>query len=275
MAEPTNGSRSKVEREVVLLKAAKELIDEMVNHEVMVLLGSDPQSEVHFRTATHQRLFNIFLVDFLSKTDKDGPVGSTSYLDGLGSIAYAPCFGSPDAVRPLREATDAFTCWLEHEIEVKTWFRHANAEQPLRIQRISFIRMCGNIAKHNILRASRVADELAVLLGKIGLVVEPDAALLALAEFYERFHTDILNYHCSTIAEFLNNIRWGIYDYLRPEYTRSYVFEGGEPPMYHYTYPEGVVSELAKECYWELMNEVRCPPDFRRFQVYKTLKLRD
>src|SRR5215218_1142153 len=43
-------------------------------------------------------------------------------------------------------------------------------------------------------------------------------ALLALADFYEKFHTDILNYHASTIAEFLNNIRWGIYEYLQPEF---------------------------------------------------------
>jgi hypothetical protein len=34
-----------------------------------------------------------------------------------------------------------------------------------------------------------------------------------LDDFYERFHKDILNYHSSTIAEFLNNIRWGIYEY--------------------------------------------------------------
>jgi hypothetical protein len=246
-----------------------------VNGEVLILLGADPNSEAHFRTATHQRLFNIILVDFLSKTDGRGPVGATSYLDGLKSISETPCLGSSDIARPLREATLAFTDWLEHRIEVKTWFRRARTEQPLAVRRIDFIKMCGNIAKHNFLRASGVAKELAALMHERGLAVEMDDALLTLGEFYERFHTDILNYHCSTIAEFLNNIRWGVYEYLQPEFQHSYVFERGEPPMYHYTYPEGVNSDLAKECYWELMNEVRFPPSFRRFQVWKTLKLRD
>ena len=99
-------------------------------------------------------------------------------------------------------------------------------------------------------------------------------ALLALAEFYERFHTDILNYHGSTIAEFLNNLRWGIYEYLQPEFRRSIIWEAGNLPMYRYTYPDGVVTNLAKNCYWELMNEVRIQPFMRRLQVTRSLKLR-
>jgi hypothetical protein len=98
--------------------------------------------------------------------------------------------------------------------------------------------------------------------------------MLALGDFYERFHTDILNYHSSTIAEFLNNIRWGIYDYLQPELRRSIVWEGGNPRKYHYTFPIGIESNFAKQCYWDLMNEVLQPPYVRRFQVTKWLKLR-
>ena len=98
--------------------------------------------------------------------------------------------------------------------------------------------------------------------------------MLVLADFYQRFHTDILNYHSSTIAEFLNNIRWGIYEYLQPEFHGSIVWEAGDTRMYGFTYPPDVTSKLAKECYWELMNEVRSPPYVRRFRVTKWLKLR-
>jgi hypothetical protein len=101
-----------------------------------------------------------------------------------------------------------------------------------------------------------------------------EESLLALTDFYERFHTDILNYHSSTIAEFLNNIRWGIYEYMQPEFHRSIVWESGDPPKYRYIYPDAVTSRLAKECYWELMNEVRSAPYMRKFTVTKSLKLR-
>ena len=134
--------------------------------------------------------------------------------------------------------------------------------------------MTGNISKHNYLRSVDVAEGLQKILLKSGITVDINEALLALADFYERFQ-DILNYHSSTISEFLNNIRWGIYDYLQPEFNKSIVWEeGSKPPKYHYTCPEKIQSEFAKTCYWELMNEVLSPPFMRRFQVAKWLKLR-
>jgi len=59
-----------IEREVIFLKAVKELIDEMVNFEIGEVIGSDPHSQFQFRTMTHQKYFNIILVDFLSCSDK-------------------------------------------------------------------------------------------------------------------------------------------------------------------------------------------------------------
>ena len=147
-------------------------------------------------------------------------------------------------------------------------------ETELNIARFNFLKMTGDISKHNYLRAVGVAEELKNILSKSRLTVDIDEALLALSEFYDRFNTDILNYHSSTIAEFLNNIRWGIYDYLKPEYEESIVWKGGDPPMYSYTYPEGIKSKFAKACYWELMNEVRSEPYMRKFKVTKWLKLR-
>ena len=134
--------------------------------------------------------------------------------------------------------------------------------------------MCGNISKHNFLRLISVAEELREVLSRSGISVGLDEAMLTLDDFYRWFHDDILNYHASTIVEFLNNIRWGIYEYLQPEFQRSIVWESREPPKYHYIYPAGVTSTLAQSYYWDLMNEVRSLPYVRRFQVTKWLKLR-
>jgi len=59
-----------IEQEVIILKAVKELIDSMVNFELMSLEGNDPNSNIIFKSMTHQMFFNIILVDFLSCTDK-------------------------------------------------------------------------------------------------------------------------------------------------------------------------------------------------------------
>jgi len=265
---------SDIEEEVILLKAVKELIDSMVNFEVLDLQVGDPESNILFRSITHQRFFNIILVDFLSRTDKKAFVKQTSYLGALKEISKNPNFDVDGSVTSLSEATSEFVDWLEQEVEVQTWLPSIDTETTLRLSRITFLKMCGNISKHNFLRAIGVATELRKALSESGMSIELDDALLALADFYERFHTDILNYHGSMIAEFLNNIRWGIYEYLQPEFQRSIVWESSSPPKYRYTYPKGVTTQLAKECYWEIMNEVRTPPYVRRFQVTKWLKLR-
>ncbi len=265
---------SDIEEEVVFLEAIGELTETMVNLDILSVLGSDPDSEIRFKSATHQRFFNIILVDFLSCTDTNAPTGQTSYLAALRHIAKKPSFNINDSVKPLRHATYRFVDWLKREVEVDVWLPSVDMQTTLKISRLEFLKMCGNISKHNFLRAVGVAKKLQKALTASGNSTSLEDALLALADFYERFHSDILNYHSSTIAEFLNNIRWGIYEYLQPEFRQSVVREAGDPPEYRYTYPKGLTSRFAKECYWGLMNEVRSAPYVRRFEVTKYLKRR-
>jgi len=246
----------------------------MVNFELMSLQGKDPDSSISFKSMTHRMFFNIILVDFLSCTDPKGPIKQTSYLGGLRKISESPCFDENNSIQHLKTATQEFKNWLEQEVEVDIWLPSIDKDTKVKITRFNFLKMTGDISKHNYLRAVGVAAELKGILAKSGDDVEIEEALLALAEFYERFHTDILGYHSSTIAEFLNNIRWGIYCYLQPEFKKSIVWKSSNPPKYRYTYPKDVTSDFAKACYWELMNDVRSEPYIRKFEVTKWLKLR-
>ncbi|WP_199303242.1 hypothetical protein [Coleofasciculus sp. FACHB-SPT9] len=267
-------SFSETEREVIFLKAVKELIDEMVNYEVFDLNGSDPESQIMFHSITHQRFFNIILVDFLSCSDKKVIGEQQSYLSAIRSICQSPSFNEGESINNLVLATDRFIDWLEQEVQVETWLPSIETNAVLSIKRIEFLKICGNISKHNFSRLSGAVNELIKIFKRNNVDIDLEKSLLVLNEFYERFHTDILNYHSSTIAEFLNNIRWGIYEYLQPEFCRSIVWESKNPPIYKYTYPLDIKNEFAKSCYWELMNEMRSVPYIRRFQVTKWLKLR-
>jgi hypothetical protein len=263
-----------VEEEVILLKAVWDLIDSIVNFDVFALLGDDPNSQIMFHRSSDQKYFNIVLTDLLSRTDKKATIKQTSYLGGLRTICSAPAFDVAGSSQALRAATDAFTKWLEQEVEVDIWMPSINEQVKLRLTRVTFLKMCGDLTKHNFLRAIGVAEELRDILVKSGVHVSVDDTIPAFEDFYARFHDDILNYHSSTIAEFLNNIRWSIYEYLQPEYRRSLVWDSRNPPKYHYIYPTTVVSELARYCYLEIMNDVRTQPYMRRFGVSKYLKLR-
>lgn len=107
-----------------------------------------------------------------------------------------------------------------------------------------------------------------------GACIETEDAMLALNDFYDRFHDDIFNDHGSTIAEYLNNIRWGIYEYLNPVSRRSQVWEAKGYPMYRYDCPDGVTNQYVQQCFLSLMDEVLQEPFLRRFQVTKWLKVR-
>jgi hypothetical protein len=263
-----------IEEEIIFLNSIKEQIDSIVNYEMLKIYGSNPESNIQFETSTHQRFFNIVLVDFLSYSDKKAPVKRNSYLGALREISRNPYFNSDNSIASLQQATQLFCDWLNQEVEVEAWLASISKQVTIKITRLLFLKMCGNLSKHNILRSIGVVNEFQDVLNKSGHPITFEDLLMALADFYERFHTDILNYHSSTIAEFLNDIRWGIYKYLQPEYHRSIVWREGNPSMYGYTYPAGVENEFAKHCYWNLMNEVRSKPYVPQFQVSKWLKLR-
>lgn len=263
-----------IEKEVVVIKSIKELVDSIVNFEVLDLGENDP-TEIRFKSMTHSKFFNIVLVDFLSVSDKELPLEPQPYLRALREITEAPAFNVNDSVVPLRTAAADFTAWLNGEMVIeKLWLPTISTEVDLKIKRLDLLKISGNICRHNFLRAAGIAGDVKRILAKNGIVVEQNEALLALGDVHEWFHNHIFSYHSSTIAEFLNNIRWGIFNYLWPEFSHSIVWESREPSKYRYTYPTGINTPFAKECYWELMNEVRSKPYMRQFQITPFLKLR-
>jgi hypothetical protein len=265
---------SKIEKEIIYLKAVTEIIDEMDNREIADVVGEDPHSQIRFNSYTHLKFFNIILVDFLSCTDKKVLGEELPYLRALKKICDNPHFDNDGSVENLKKHTYDFSDWLNSEIKVeKIWFPSIEIETDLLIKRIEFIKICGNISKHNFSRLSGASNDLIGIFKRNSIVISAEESLAIIEEFYEWFHDNIFTYHSSAIAEFLNNIRWGIYEYLRPEFNASIVYDTEEHPRkYHYTYPNMVENIFAKKCYWELMNTVRMPPVFNKFEVSKYMK---
>jgi hypothetical protein len=265
---------SEIEKEIIFLKAVQEMIDEMVNYELFDFVGEDPHSEIRFHSYTHLKFFNIVLVDFLSRAEKDVVGEQISYLEAIRKICANPHFDMNRSVDGLTEAVQDFTKWLEQDVDVEVWFLpFPKNEATLCVKRVEFLKICGNISKHNFTRLSRDTRELIEICKRNNINVCLEQALIMLNEFYERFHDDILNYHGSTIVEFLNNIRWGIHKYLKPEFLRSIVYEGGDTPKYRYTYPTGVEGDCTKNTYWDLMNKIRSGPIVKEFKASRWLKL--
>lgn len=272
-----------LEREVIVLKAVTDLIDDMVNYEMFVKFTCTSDMNLKFNTMTHQRLFNVLLVDMLSRPKQDhfgfpafpadASGSAETFLYYLRLISQNPLLNTIGTT--LTDPVEVFATWLDAECHVeKVWLGSINIETTIRVPRISFIKICGDIAKHSFPRMSVNARRIQKLLADNGHQIDIEQAYLAMPDFYQWFHTDIFAYHSSAIGEFLNNIRWGIHDYLTPEFSRSHRKSDATSFGYMFDYPDGCTSDLARQMYWELMNWVRSTPYMPRFEVTKYLKMR-
>ncbi|MBH8611945.1 hypothetical protein I4N56_014165 [Pseudomonas mohnii] len=263
---------NKMEEEVIYLSAIIELLKSIVNYELLAVVGEGNHKNIQFKTMTHRQFFFIALVDFLSQTDSKAPVPQKPYLGALRDIAGAPSFDVRDSVRSLGDTVTSFTDWLRVEIDIDAWLPSIDLETKIRIPRYLLLKIAGNLSKHNSLRSVGVAEDLQRLLKKAGKTVELYQAMLVQEDIYEILHDDVCAYHASTIAEFLNGLSWGIQNYLKPEYSRSFTPEGGDDPRYKFQYPEMLEHPYAKACYWNLMNQIRSGPIFAPFTVTEHLK---
>lgn len=263
---------SSIENEVILLSNIYDHIGEMVNFSLMDIRGDDPNCMIMFKDMNQRKLFFIILCDFLSKTDQKGPIKQTSFLNGLVEICRNPQFSNNDSEFELKIVVNTFVAWLQEKSDIDIWMPSINQQVKLAISRLDAIKMCGDVSKHNYLRAIGVADKLREVMKSSGLEINQEQALLALPDFYERFHEDILIYLSSHICEFLNNIRWAIHSYLQPEFNQSYHKPNDELIMYSFRVPETIASSYARNCYWNLMNKLRSKPYMQKFIVSVYLK---
>lgn len=266
---------NKQESEIIYLKAAIDLLDSMLTVKLFELRGKDPDSQIYFHEEIHQKYFFIILIDFLSKSNKIFNGEELTCLELIKKISETPNFDINKSISELKFAINFFNSWLNKEIIVKTWLPNINKECDLKLKRIEFIDACANISKHNFMRLTGVSNRVIKILKRNNIDITFNESLLILDDFYERFHNDILNYHGSNIVEMINNIRWGIQEYLILQFDKSYKKDNSESKFsYRYDYPKEINDKFAKDCFWSLMNSIRMKPYIKKFKSTEMSKIR-
>jgi hypothetical protein len=268
---------TKQELEVIFLKAIIDSLDSMLNSELLELRGISPDCEVYFHQKTHQKYFYILLLDFIhSKTDGSFFGEKVTCLELIQKIQDNATFNINNSVSELKEALNIFNSWLNEEVIVNVYLPTINKECDLKLKRNEFIYVCSNISKHNFTSLTGVSKKVIEILKRSKINIPLHDSLIILEDFYERFHDDLLIYHASNIIEMLNNLRWGLQQYLLPQFIKSYKKDKSDSRgfRYKYSYPTGVRKRFAKICYVGLMNSVRRQPCFKKFRTTKWLKLR-
>lgn len=283
------GTFNSTEQEAIVLNAVWSMIDDMVNFAIFMPLGEKiHDTNLMPRTTDTRRLFHVLLGDFLSPLVRKGKNGlpfdlpspsanarpsDLTFLFYLRHIFERPMLNV--AVDAIRQPVEEFSFWLEQDSYVEdVWLPSINVKVSLTIKRITWLKICADIGKHSFARLEPNVTKIVRILSEHGKEIDEGMGYTVLPEFWEWFHTHLFAYHASTIAEFLNNIRWGIFHYLLPEYSRAYHVLSYEmdAPMYAFHVPTEIASPLARTMYWDLMNMVRSEPYFPRFTVTKHLK---
>ena len=169
---------------------------------------------------------------------------------------------------------EPLSAWLNGEISETTWFPSIDQELVLTIRRRESLYICGNISKHNPARLTGAARKLTEILDRHGVIVGQGNALQALGDFFQKFHDDILNYQATVIAKLLNDVRWGIHEYLELEYLRALVRDADDDMKYSYRLPKEIGDVFARVCYWDIMDTVRIGPFIERFTANEWLEQR-
>jgi hypothetical protein len=277
------------EQEAIILNAAWSMIDDMVNFSVfMPLNGAIENINLIPRTSDTLRLFHVLLGDFLSPLVRKGRGGlpfdlpalptkarssDLTFLFYLRHVCECPRLNASAEV--IRGPVESFAAWLESPSYVEdVWLPSIGVQASLTMPRITWLKICADIGKHNFARLEPNVAKIVRILADHGKQIDEGMGYAVLPEFWEWFHTHLFAYHASTIAEFLNNIRWGIHEYLRTEFGRAYhtVEHGVGPVSYAFDVPREIRAPIAHSMYWELMNMARGKPFFPPFTVTPALK---
>jgi len=260
---------SDIEKEIISLNIIVEVIDSIINLMLFKLQGEDAEKEVIFHTEIHQNFFYIIVVDFLSKTDRriTGLNQEETCIDLLERICEEPNFNKNDSISSLISAKNSFESWIEKKVKIDIYLPSIDRECSLNLTREDIVKICGNISKHHFARLSWVSRKICEILREDNTEISPHESLELLDDFYEEFHDNILNYHASHIAEMLNNINWGIYNYLLPEYKKFKESNSNESCI-------SIENKFVRRCYMRLMNFVERGPYLKKFESTKYLKKR-
>lgn len=260
---------SDAEREAIGLCIAIEAVDDIANHALLELrdvASISGECEVYFHSHVHEQLFLIRLLDFAREKGDETLTGvSGSCLQVLEAACKTRAFDSEGSVEALAAATAALSSWLHSVTPFRLWLPSLDLDANLEIPRLDYLHVAGNQSKHNLSRLTGVSKRIQRILADHGYEVPIAQIPLALEDFQEHVQEDYFVYYGTWLAELLNNIRWGLQDYMQPTFRASYTPDPEEDGRYSYRYPAGIRGEAPRAWFWRLMNNVRRGPLFKRF----------
>lgn len=260
---------SEAEQEAINLCVCLEAINSISNHVIFSVVNIDSlpgQSQVSFDTGIHREMFLIRVLDFVSEKMSPKITGfSGSCIQALNKACSSKSFERNNCSLPLKKSVGDLENWLLEKKEISLWLPTLDIEAKINVSREDFLFISANYSKHNIARLSGVSERISKLLSAQGHNFPIEQIPLVLDEFREHLQDNYFSYYGTWLAELVNNIRWGIQNYLTAQFLESYAKVEGEEFMYKYIYPQEITNNVARQWFWKLMNHIRSRPYHVKF----------
>jgi len=264
------------EKETIGLCVSIEALRNIINYELLELkdVSEYPgEVEVYFHAPSHRDLFMIRLLDFVKEVgDKKLTGVSGSCLDVLKAACTSCSFDLDDSIGDLRESVNNLDEWLHSSSPIELWLPTLDINAHIKVSRLELIEISGNQCKHNLSRLTRISEKIHSILDSNGYSILSDHIPFVLEEFQEHLSGSFFIYYGTLLGELLNNLYWGIQNYLQPTFTTSYSKDNPNDILYQYEYPDNIKHEIPRQWFWRLMNNIRKKPVFNRFKGAHYLK---
>ncbi len=260
---------STAETETIGLCIAMEAVDSVANHallETRFVERYPGEAEAWFHSRVHQQLFLIRTLDLAKEAGSSALTGvSGSCVQVLEAACDTRAFDIDGSSAALCAATTALREWLDAIEPLHLWLGSLDLEATIAVSRAEFLHIAGNQSKHNLSRLTEVSTRISEALGKAGHSVPQEQVPLALDDFREHLQEDYFNYYGTWLAELLNNVRWGLQEYLFPTFKIAYTRDPEDEIRYSYAYPPGFTADIPRQWFWRLMNNIRSGPPLKQF----------
>jgi hypothetical protein len=255
----------------MLLLAAWELVFDLVNYDKLEM-DFFRDGTVMFQNDAQRRLFHVLFADFLSSPKyeafRPGMVAKEKYENFpqlLRKVCDKPLLSIE--VNSLKCAVENLERLLGETFILKDmWLATMEIHTTLRIKPQTLFSACGNHVKHSFSRMEGDAKKIVDVFKENGITLETDDIFMIFPELLDWFLIVYFQNEKSLVYA-LNELRWGLYDYVKAEFDRSFFWKDtvNGIKLYGYKVPDECKSKLGSHCYWELMNSVRHVPRFPEF----------
>jgi len=200
--------------EAVILHENKEAFVAIINKELYLVAGKQPDQNIHFHSQSCFDLFCIHVFELLAENTVELPSGTLQLSVFSGARWLVDRHGDAWDPTEFIDAFDRLDAWLKEKPKFSFWCGDISKQIEFSLSRRKVLRFAQLLSKHNLFRLTGVLDELLEICNKYGNDINDHEILHLLDPFTEELKSNRIIYHSSYVVEMLHDYFTALNDFI-------------------------------------------------------------